>query len=169
MLSHIQTIYKSRALHEQLTECQKSSIFRKNLIDFTKQYFPDTYTDFNETSPGTLFIEMASYVGDVLSYYTDNNLKESFLNQAEEKANVFDISRMLGYNVKNVVPSIVTLDVYQVVPAIGSGTNVSPDFNYALSIKQGMIVKQKNGSSKFRTIEPVNFAFSSSEEDDKDD
>ena len=136
--------------------------FRKNLIDFTKQYFPDTYTDFNETSPGTLFIEMASYIGDVLSYYTDNNLKESFLNQAEEKANVFDISRMLGYNVKNVVPSIVTLDIYQVVPAIGSGANVTPDFNYALSIKQSMIVKQKNGASKFRTIEPVNFAFSSS-------
>jgi hypothetical protein len=40
--------------------------FRKNLIDFTKQYFPDTYTDFNESSPGMIFIEMASYVGDVL-------------------------------------------------------------------------------------------------------
>ena len=53
--------------------------FRKNLIDFTKQYFPDTYRDFNESSPGMLFLELASYVGDVLSYYTDTNLKESFL------------------------------------------------------------------------------------------
>ena len=52
------------------------SSFRKNLIDFTKQYFPTTYTDFNESSPGMIFLEMASYVGDVLSYYADRNLKE---------------------------------------------------------------------------------------------
>ena len=132
--------------------------FRKNLIDFTKQYFPDTYTDFNETSPGMLFIEMASYVGDVLSYYTDNNLKESFLNQSAEASNIYDIARMLGYNAKNVIPSMATLDVYQLVPAIGT----NPDFNYALSIQPGMRVKQKDGSAKFRTTEPVNFGMSSS-------
>lgn len=136
--------------------------FRKNLIDFTKQYFPDTYTDFNESSPGMLFVELASYVGDVLSYYTDTNLKESFLNQATETSNIYDISRMLGYNAKNVVAAAVTLDVYQLVPSIGSGVNVSPDYNYALSIQPGMRVKQKDGVAKFRTIEPVNFAMSSS-------
>lgn len=136
--------------------------FRKNLIDFTKQYFPDTYTDFNESSPGMLFIELASYVGDVLSYYTDNNLKESFLNQSTESSNVYDIARMLGYNAKNVVAASVTLDVFQLLPAIGSGVNVMPDFNYALSIQPGMRVKQKSGPAKFRTIEPVNFAMSSS-------
>ena len=41
---------------------------RKNLIDFTKTYFPNTYNDFNESSPGMMFMEMAAYVGDVLSY-----------------------------------------------------------------------------------------------------
>lgn len=136
--------------------------FRKNLIDFTKQYFPDSYSDFNESSPGMLFIELASYVGDVLSYYTDNNLKESFLNQSTESSNVYDIARMLGYNAKNVVAASVTLDVFQLLPAIGSGVNVMPDFNYALSIQPGMRVKQKSGPAKFRTIEPVNFAMSSS-------
>ena len=56
--------------------------FRKNLIDFTKQYFPNTYTDFNESDPGTMLLELSAYVGDVLSYYADNNLKESLLDQA---------------------------------------------------------------------------------------
>ena len=51
--------------------------FRKNLIEFTKQYFPNQYTDFNESSPGMIFLELAAYVGDVLSFYTDTNLKES--------------------------------------------------------------------------------------------
>ena len=136
--------------------------FRKNLIDFTKQYFPTTYTDFNESSPGMLFLEMASYIGDVLSYYADNNLKESFLYQAEERGNIFDIARMLGYSVKNVVPASVTLDVFQLIPAIGSGNNVRPDYDYALSIKPGMIVKQQTGPAKFRALDSVNFEFSSS-------
>ena len=57
--------------------------FKRNLIEFTKQYFPNTYNDFNESSPGMLFVELASYVGDVLSYYADTNLKESILNQLE--------------------------------------------------------------------------------------
>jgi hypothetical protein len=111
--------------------------FRKNLIDFTKQYFPNDYTDFNESSPGMLFMEMASYVGDVLSYYADNNLKESLLEQASERKNIYDLAKSLGYDSKNVIPSYVTLDVFQLVPAIGTGTNNRPDYSFALSIKSG--------------------------------
>ena len=55
------------------------SSFKANLIEFAKVYFPNTYNDFNESSPGMMFIEMASYVGDVLSYYIDNQFKESLL------------------------------------------------------------------------------------------
>jgi len=135
---------------------------RKNLIEFTKQYFPNTYTDFNESSPGMLFVEMASYVGDVLSYYADNNLKESLLEQASERGNIYDLSKALGYTPKNVVPAYADLHVYQLVPAIGSGSNVAPDFNYALSIKPGMQVKQVNGTAIFRTLDSVDFGFSSS-------
>jgi len=136
--------------------------FRKNLIDFSKQYFPDIYTDFNESSPGMLFIELASYVGDVLSFYSDNNLKESMLEQASERGNIYDIAKSLGYSPKNVVPAYVNLNVYQLVPAIGSGANVAPDFNYALTIKPGMQIKQKNGTAVFRTLDSVDFSYSSS-------
>jgi hypothetical protein len=133
------------------------SSFRKNLIDFTKQYFPTTYTDFNESSPGMLFMEMASYVGDVLSYYADSNLKESLLEQASERGSVYDIAKTLGYNPKNVVPAYVILDVYQLLPATGSGANVAPDYNFALSIKPGMRIKQNNGNSTFRTLDSIDF------------
>jgi hypothetical protein len=136
--------------------------FRKNLIDFTKQYFPETYTDFNESSPGMLFVELAAYVGDVLSFYTDSNLKESLLEQATERSNVYDIAKSLGYNPINSIPAHVMLDVYQLVPAIGSGNAVAPDFNYALSIRPGMQVKQATGPSIFRTLDSVDFGFSSS-------
>jgi hypothetical protein len=136
--------------------------FRKNLIDFSKQYFPNTYTDFNEASPGMLFIELAAYVGDVLSYYADNNIKESIIDQASEQGNIFDLANTLGYKPKNSVPAQVMLDVYQLVPAIGAGDNVRPDLNYALSIKPGMRVKASNGPTTFRTLDSVDFELSSS-------
>ena len=135
---------------------------RKNLLDFSKQYFPDTYTDFNESSPGMLFIEMAAYVGDVLAYYADNNLKESLLEQASESGNIFDLAKTLGYTPNNSVPASTDLDIYQLVPSIGTGDNVRPDYDYALSIKSGMRVKQNNGPSVFRTLDDINFNFSSS-------
>ena len=136
--------------------------FKLNLIDFTKQYFPQSYTDFNESSPGSIFLEMASYVGDVLSFYADTNLKESFLHQATEATNVYDIARTLGYKVKNVVPASVKLDIFQLLPAIGTGAAVRPDYTYALKINDGMRVKQEGGSAIFRTLESVDFSFSSS-------
>jgi len=136
--------------------------FRRNLIDFTKQYFPDSYTNFNQASPGSLFIDMASYVGDVLSYYADANLKESLLEHASERGNIYDIAKSLGYRPKNVVPAYTMLDVYQIVPAIGTGTSVRPDFNFAVSIKPGMRVKQTEGDAIFRTTDSIEFGFSSS-------
>ena len=135
--------------------------FRKNLIDFTKQYFPNSYQDFNESSPGMLFMEMSAYVGDVLSYYADNNLKESFLTQASERGNIYDIAKTLGYSPLNVKPSYTNLDVFQLLPAIGSGSDVRPDYNYTLSIKS-LRAKQNNGPAEFRILDPIDFDSSSS-------
>ena len=73
--------------------------FRNNLIEF-KTYFPTTYNDFNESSPGMMFIEMASYVGDVLGYYIDDTLKESLLTTSEDRENIFELSKMMGYRAK---------------------------------------------------------------------
>jgi hypothetical protein len=109
-----------------------------------------------------LFLDLSSYVGDVLSYYADANLKESLLDQASERANIYDLSHALGYNAKNVTPAYVDLDIYQLVPAAGVGTSVYPDYNYALSIKPGMRIRESNGPASFRTMDLVDFGFSSS-------
>ena len=138
------------------------SQFKQGLIDFTKQYFPTSYTDFTDAAPGMIFLELAAYVGDVLSYYADNNLKESMLEQATERSNIYDIAKSLGYSPNNVVPAYVTLDVFQLVPSKGTGANVAPDYDYALSIKSGMRVKQSTGDAVFRTLDSIEFNFSSS-------
>tara|TARA_A100001201_G_C4094523_1_gene203233 strand:- start:227 stop:2083 length:1857 start_codon:yes stop_codon:yes gene_type:complete len=131
--------------------------FRQNLITFAKQYFPGTYQDFNETSPGMMFIEMASYVGDVLSFYADQNFRESLLSDAQEESNIIALSHLFGYKPKVGTPAQVKLDVYQLVPAIGSGDNIAPDYRYALSIQNGMVVTDEDDKVTFRTAANIDF------------
>jgi phage-related baseplate assembly protein len=135
---------------------------RKNLIDFARNYFPNTYNDFNESSPGMMFIEMAAYVGDVLSYYTDHNLKEGMLDQAQETKNIMALAASMGYKPKNTISATTNLDVFQIIPATGTGTSISPDWNYAMTIQENMSVKAAESSAEFRTTEPIDFGFSSS-------
>ena len=130
--------------------------FRQNLINFTKNYFPNTYQDFNESSPGMMFLEMASYVGDVLSYYTDSSFRESLLSSAQENSNVLALSQLFGYKPKLNSPSTCKLDIFQLVISSGSGANAAPDMNYALSIDSNLELESEAGV-KFRSIEPVDF------------
>ena len=129
------------------------SDFRDNLIEFARQYFPNTYNDFNEASPGMMFIEMAAYVGDVLSYYIDSQFRESLLAYAEEKRNVFNIAQSFGYKPKTTSPADVVLDVFQTVPAL----NGKPDYRYALTVDGGTQVNAGSNGTTFRTLEDVNF------------
>jgi len=136
------------------------SDFRDNLIEFAKVYFPNTYNDFNEASPGMMFIEMAAYVGDVLSYYIDSQFRESLLAYAEEKRNVYNIAQSFGYKPNVTAPASVVLDVFQTVPAL----NEKPDERYALNVKAGTQVISTSTGTTFRTTDDVNFKFSSSYE-----
>lgn len=132
--------------------------FRENLIEYSKTYFPQTYSDFNESSPGMMFIEMASYVGDVLSYYADDTLKESMMLYSEDKANVIALAEYLGYKPRVTSPSIVKLAVYQTVPSTGTGDEVGPDLDYLLRVKEGMVVKSSTTGTSFRTSELLDFS-----------
>ena len=133
--------------------------FRNNLIEFAKTYFPKTYTDFSDASPGMMFMEMASYIGDSLSYYIDDTLKESLLYYAEDKSNVLAMAQMLGYKPKVAVPAVTTISVYQLVPSIGTGINNRPDDRSYLKVKEGMLIRSNNNSDiVFRTNDIVDFS-----------
>ena len=144
---------------------QDFTSFKDNLIEFTKIYFPNEYNDFNESSPGMMFIEMASYVGDVLSYYIDNQFKESLLAFAEEKKTIYNMAQSLGYKPTLATAASVGLDIFQTVPATTSGVGgdftTKPDLTYALNIKSGMEILSDSNVT-FVTTEDCNFKFSSS-------
>jgi len=138
---------------------------KANLIDFTKTYFPNTYQDFNEASPGMMLLEMSAYVGDVLSYYTDVTLQESMITYASERQNIINIAQSMGYMPKNRVASVVMLDVFQIVPSITNDDGIIvPDWNYAMAMEEGMVVASDAGDTtvRFRTLNYLDFKYSSS-------
>ena len=137
------------------------SSFKTSLIEYSKTYFPRTYKDFSDASPGMMFIEMASYIGDVLSYYTDYQFKESLMPYAEERKNVLALANYLGYKTKPTKSSTTNIDLYQLIPSTkDSNNNYIPDNNYALKIREYMEVSNESGVS-FITIDPVDFSLDS--------
>lgn len=135
---------------------------RGDLIEFAKSYFPASYSDFNETSPGMMFIEMAAYVGDILSFYIDEQFRESLLAYAEERKTVFDIAQSYGYRPIISAPANVTVDFFQTVPAKGSGDTVTPNFSYGHRIKEGAVIASDQYGKTFRTVTEVDFSTSGS-------
>ena len=135
--------------------------FRAALIEYAKTYYPTSYNDFSTSSPGTMFIEMASYIGDVLSFYLDNQVQENFLEYTKQTNNLYTLAYMLGYRPKVTSAAITTLDVYQQIPA--SGSSYAPDFNYAMIIEEGMQVRSNiNNSNFFYCPNRIDFNLSSS-------
>lgn len=139
------------------------SDFRQQLVDYAKNYFPDTYNDFSPTSPGMMFMEMAAYVGDVLSFYQDVQLQETFLQYAQEPGNLYNLAYMMGYRPKISTAATVDLDVYQRIPAQLVGGQYVPNYNYALTVSENATLQSTTGTPvKFLVDNKINFAFSSS-------
>jgi hypothetical protein len=139
------------------------TVLKQQLIDYARTYFPNTYNDFTPSSPGTMFIDMAAYVGDILSFYLDNQIQENFLQYAREESNLLTLAYMLGYKPKVTSPAGVELTFYQQVPAKLSGSVTVPDFDYALKLAENASIGSTlTGTPSFLVQDPVDFSFSSS-------
>jgi len=116
------------------------------LIAYSKNYFPNTYKDFTPAAPGTMFIEQAAYVGDVLSFYTDYIFKENILASAQERKNIIQLASYLGYKVQATKAALGTLDIYQLCPALSdSNGNYTPDPMYMLYIQENSQFSSNGG------------------------
>jgi hypothetical protein len=139
------------------------SDFRARLIEYARTYFPSTYTDFSATSPGMMFMEQASYVGDVLSFYLDNQFQETFIQYAQQTNNVFELAYMFGYKPKTTGVAQTIVDFYQQLPAKTISGSSVPDYDYAITIGEDTTVTSQNGSS-FLIQDKIDFSVSSSQD-----
>lgn len=133
--------------------------FRNQLIQFAKNYFPNSYNDFSPTSPGMMFMEMASYVGDVLSFYQDTQIQETYLQYAKNPSNLYNLAYMMGYRPKVTTVSEVDIDITHTVDAIDG----EPDWSQALVLTSNTrLSSTSTGQPKFYISKGVDFSFSSS-------
>ena len=141
------------------------SDFRNRLIEFSKTYFPNTYNDFSPASPGMMIIEQSSYVGDVLSFYLDNQFQENFIQFAQQTNNVYELSYMFGYKPKTTGVAQATVDFYQQLPAKNVGGTIVPDYDYALTINENTTISSAaGGNTPFLLQDKIDFSFSSSQD-----
>ena len=149
--------------------------FKNQLTEFAEVYFPKTFNDLSEGNPAMMFLEMSAYVGDILSFYCDTQLRETLLATAQETENIYNLAYAMGYKPKVTAASSVELEVFQLVPAKsvseinatlpsgGTGVQVDykPDYSYALEIGATSTFKSSEGTM-FYTINDVRFDYSSS-------
>ena len=134
---------------------------KQSLMNYAKSYFPDTYQDFNETSPGMMLLEMNAYVGDVLSFYIDQQYKEMLLPLATERRNVINMAKMFGYKVKPIIPSYVTLTFTSEVTASTDRSKI--DYSNGGIFNPGIEIESiSNSNIVFTTLEHIDFQITQS-------
>ena len=139
--------------------------FKTALQQYAKTYFPTTYNDFSEATPGNMFIEMSSYVGDVMSFYLDTQVQENFLLYAKEKENLYAQAYVMGYRPKASYASNTTVDVYQLVPSITNGGVTTPDYTtYGTIIPSNTTITSTSTGTKFLTTQQIDFTDTGSAE-----
>ena len=141
------------------------SSLRQRLIELSKTYYPNTYNDMSPSSPGMMFMEMSAYVGDVMSFYLDNQLQENFTQFARQTNNLYELAYMFGYKPKATGASSADLTIYQQVPSKLSGGTYVPDYDYAVNIPDNTkVTSTANSSIQFLIQGNIDFAHSSSDD-----
>tara|TARA_R110002073_G_scaffold332156_1_gene517696 strand:+ start:646 stop:2451 length:1806 start_codon:yes stop_codon:yes gene_type:complete len=133
---------------------------KNDLVQHVKRYYPDSFQDFSENSFGSLMLDTVSYVGDILSFYLDYSVNESFLTTAIEYDNVVKLSRQMGYTQPGALASTGILTFYILVTADSSG--IEPDSRYMPLLKRGSKFTGNSGAI-YTLTEDVDFANPSNE------
>ena len=133
---------------------------RNDLIEHAKRYYPETYRDFSEASFGSLVLDSTSYVGDILSFYLDYQINESFLDTAIEYDNVIRLGRQTGYKFVRAHSSFGKIACYVIVPAQSEG--LGPDPSYIPILKKDSLFSSTRGNG-FTLIEDIDFSLPENE------
>jgi hypothetical protein len=133
---------KSKNINIKYTSRDFASI-KEDLVNYAKRYYPDSYKDFTNASFGSMVLDTVAYVGDVLSYYVDYSVNESFLDTAIEFENVRKHARSLGYDYSGIPSAYGIITAYILCPANAEGT--APDLTFLPTLKRGSVVSTGEG------------------------
>lgn len=127
---------------------------KSDLVQYAKRYYPEVYKDFNQASFGSLILDTVAYVGDIMSFYLDYQVNESFLDSTAEFTNVVRLSKQLGFKYRGVPSAVGVAAFFCIVPANDVG--LGPNSTYKPILKRGTTVSSQTGN-KYILDEDVRF------------
>lgn len=128
---------------------------KQDLVEYAKRYYPHTFKDFSESGFGSMMLDTVAYVGDILSFYLDYEVNESFLDTSIEYNNVLRLGKQMGFRFKGVPISHGLAEMFIIIPANSRGDQPDPD--YIPILKKGSVFSSDDGIA-FTLNEDVNFA-----------
>jgi hypothetical protein len=147
--------YRSKKTYPIKYTSRDFDSIKRDLVEHARRYYPDNYKDFSENSFGSLMLDTVAYVGDILSFYLDYSVNESFLSTATEYDNIQRLGRQMGYKFRANPASSGILSFFIKVPA--SSTGLGPDRNYLPKLKRGSVFSN-SGGVRFLLVDDVDFA-----------
>jgi hypothetical protein len=125
---------------------------REELVDLTKQYYPELITNFNDASIYSVLLDMNAGIADNLHYHIDRVWQETILDFAQQRQSLFHIAKTYGIKLPGPRPSIALCDFSINVPVKGD----KDDERYEGILKSGAQVS--GGGQIFETVEDIDFS-----------
>jgi len=131
---------------------------RQELIDYTRQYYPELIDNFNDASIFSVLMDLNAAVTDNLHYHIDRSIQETVLEFAKQRSSIYNIARTYGLKIPGNRPSIAVCDISINVPVFGDRPN--PDYMGVLKAGSQFV----GAGQTFENPNDINFssAFSSS-------
>ncbi len=114
-------------------------------------------SDFSDNGIAGLFMDVAAYVGDNMSFYLDHQFGEIFADTAVELQNIENQIRSAGVEITGNSPAVVRLTFAIQVPAQRNGNKYTPQVDALPIIKSGTIVVSNSGP-RFSLTEDLDFS-----------
>ena len=125
---------------------------RQDLINYTKEYYPELIDNFNDASVYSVFLDLNAAIGDNLHYHMDRSIQETVLQYAQQRSSVYNIARTYGLKVPGARPSVALVDFSITVPAFGD----QEDTRYLGVLRAG---SQTVGAGQtFETVYDIDFS-----------
>jgi hypothetical protein len=98
---------------------------RRELINYTQQYYPELIQNFNDASVFSVLMDLNAAVTDNLHFHIDRSIQETVLQYAQQRSSVFNIARTYGLKIPGFRPSVTIADISITVPAAGDSENTT--------------------------------------------
>jgi len=73
---------------------------RKSFVDYIRQYYPESFNDYIESSEFIAMLDVIAFMGQAMSFRNDLNTRENYLGTAERRDSVVKLAELVSYTPK---------------------------------------------------------------------